>query len=145
MVRALLENAKSLSLLDKVVSADEMKTLKPDPALYAHAMRRLKHGDGAFWLVSSNPFDIIGAKTAGLRTAWVRRNAAVMFDPWSVEPDLVVPGLDQRRTVLEARFDRGVTKSGFPRGAFEGVLVDVQRFDFGFQGGGLESEFDRGA
>jgi len=69
VVRALLENAKLLSLLDDVVSADEMKTLKPDPALYAHAMRRLKHGDGAFWLVSSNPFDIIGAKTAGLRTA----------------------------------------------------------------------------
>jgi 2-haloacid dehalogenase len=95
VVRALLGNAKLSSLLDEVVSADEIKTFKPDPALYAHAMRRLKHGDGALWLVSSNPFDIIGAKTAGLRAAWVRRNAAAIFDPWGVEPDLVIPGLDQ--------------------------------------------------
>ena len=44
---------------------------------------------------------------------------------------------------LEARLGRGVTELGFPRVTFEGVLIDVKRFDFGFQGGGLESEFDR--
>jgi 2-haloacid dehalogenase len=64
-----LENAKFSSLLDEVVSAYEMKTLTPRPGTYAHAMRRLKHGNGAFWLISSNPFDIVGSKTAGLRTA----------------------------------------------------------------------------
>lgn len=95
VVRGLLENAKLLSLLDEVISADEMKTFKPDPALYAYASRRLKHVHGAFWLVSSNPFDIIGAKHAGLRAAWVKRDAAAIFDPWGVGPDLVVPGLDQ--------------------------------------------------
>ena len=48
-------------------------------------------------------------------------------------------------TVLQGRFCRGAIKSRFPRAAFEGVLVDVKRFDFGFQGGRLQSEFDRGA
>jgi 2-haloacid dehalogenase len=95
IVRSLLEKAKLLSLLDDIVSADEMKTFKPDPALYAHAVKRLTYGDGPFWLVSSNPFDIIGAKTAGLHAAWVRRSAGAIFDPWEVEPDRVVPGLDQ--------------------------------------------------
>ncbi|MBV8453751.1 MAG: haloacid dehalogenase type II [Deltaproteobacteria bacterium] len=97
VVRDLLENAKLLSLLDDVISADEVKTFKPDPALYAHAVQRLGLGQAAndVWLVSSNPFDIIGAKSAGLHTAWVRRDPSCVFDPWRVEPDLVMSGLDQ--------------------------------------------------
>jgi 2-haloacid dehalogenase len=94
-VRRLLEHAKLLRLLDDIVSADEVKTFKPARALYAHAVRRLGHAGRVLWLVSSNPFDILGAKSAGLRTAWVRRDARAVFDPWGVEPDLVVSGLDE--------------------------------------------------
>jgi 2-haloacid dehalogenase len=95
MVRAVLEHAKLAPLLDDVVSTDEVKTFKPDPATYAHAAQRLGQAAGAVWLVSSNPFDIIGAKSAGLLTAWVKRDRSATFDPWGVEPDLVVSGLDQ--------------------------------------------------
>lgn len=84
-----------LSLLDDVVSADEVRTFKPDPAVYSHAVQRLGHTANATWLVSSNPFDIIGAKNAGLRTAWVKRDPKAVFDPWGVEPDLVLSGLEQ--------------------------------------------------
>ena len=95
VVRGVLENAKLLPLLDDVVSADEVKSFKPDPAVYAHAVKRLGQSVNVFWLVSSNPFDIIGAQSAGLRTAWVRRDPSAVFDPWGVESDLVVSGLDQ--------------------------------------------------
>jgi hypothetical protein len=53
--------------------------------------------------VSTNPFDIIGAKSAGLRTAWVKRDPNVVFDPWGVEPDLVVSGLDQLAPLFGSR------------------------------------------
>jgi 2-haloacid dehalogenase len=100
VVRTVLENAKLLSLFDDVVSADEVKTFKPDPATYVHAVDRLGQTTGATWLVSSNPFDIIGAKTVGLRTAWIKRDPKAVFDPWGVEPDLVVPGIDQLAPLL---------------------------------------------
>jgi 2-haloacid dehalogenase len=95
VVRGVLEKAGLLPLLDDVVSADEVRTFKPDPAIYAHAVTRLGQTASSTWLVSSNPFDIIGAKNAGLRTAWVKRDTKAIFDPWGVEPDLVVSGLDQ--------------------------------------------------
>jgi 2-haloacid dehalogenase len=47
----------------------------------------------ATWLVSANAWDVIGAKAAGLRAAWVRRSADAVYDPWDLEPDLVVDTL----------------------------------------------------
>ncbi len=101
-VRGVLENAQLLSLLDDVVSADEVRTFKPDPAIYAHAVQRLGQTASATWLVSSNPFDIIGAKTARLRAAWVKRDPKAVFDPWGVEPDLVLSSLDWLAPLLGA-------------------------------------------
>jgi len=100
VIPGVLENAQLWPLLDDIVSADEMKTFKPDPSLYAHAARRLTQTGNTLWLVSSNPFDIIGAKIAGLHTAWVRRDARAVFDPWGVEPDLVVAGIDRLSALI---------------------------------------------
>jgi len=101
-VRGVLKSADLLELLDDVISADEVRTFKPDPAVYAHAVERLGRTASATWLVSSNPFDIIGAKTAGLRTAWVKRDPKAVFDPWGVEPDLVLSRLDQLAPLLKS-------------------------------------------
>ncbi len=95
VVRAVLDHANLLPLFDDIVSADEIKTFKPDPAIYTHAARRFGQSVNNLWLVSSNPFDIIGAKIAGLRTAWIRRDPRTVFDPWGIEPDLLLSGLDQ--------------------------------------------------
>jgi 2-haloacid dehalogenase len=94
-LHSILENASPRPLLEDVVSADEVKTFKPDPAIYAHAVERLGQSTRNTWLVSSNPFDVIGAATAGLHTAWVRRDPKAVFDPWGVEPDLVVSAIDE--------------------------------------------------
>lgn len=99
-IRALLTNAGVLTQLEDVVSVDDLRTFKPDPAVYAHLARRTEHALNETWLVSSNPWDVIGAKAAGLRAAWVKRRPDAIFDPWDVEPDLVVSGLDE----LPARF-----------------------------------------
>lgn len=95
VVREVLGNANVLPLLADVISADEVRTFKPDPTIYAHAIRRLNRGATTIWLVSSNPFDLIGAKAAGLRVAWIKRDPKAVFDPWGVELDLVVSALDQ--------------------------------------------------
>lgn len=92
-VRALLDHAGILPQLDGVVSVDDRQTFKPDPAVYDHLCQSVGSPANATWLVSGNPFDVIGAKAAGLNVAWVRRNPAAVFDPWGIEPDIVAEDL----------------------------------------------------
>lgn len=91
--RTLLDRAGVLPHLDGVVSVDDVKTFKPDPEVYRYLARRLERTTYETWLVSSNPFDIIGAKSAGIRAAWLQRDPDSQFDPWEIEPDLIAPDL----------------------------------------------------
>jgi len=92
-VRGLLDHAGVLPRFRKIVSVDPIRTFKPDPAVYKHLVAELRARREMVWLISSNPFDVIGAKACGLRTAWVQRDPKRIFDPWEFEPDLVVHGL----------------------------------------------------
>ena len=91
--RTLLDRAGILPHLQGVVSVDDLKTFKPAPEVYHYLVRRLGTDTSETWVVSSNPFDVIGAKAAGLMAAWIQRKPDARFDPWEIEPDLVVPGL----------------------------------------------------
>jgi 2-haloacid dehalogenase len=101
-IRALLANAGVLPLLEDVVSVDDLRTFKPNPEVYAYLARRTGCPPAETWLVSSNAWDVIGAKAAGLRAVWVKRQPDAVFDPWDVEPDVVVSRLDE----LPGRFAR---------------------------------------
>lgn len=94
-LRALLERAGILALLGGVVSVDGISSFKPDPEVYHYLCRSLDKPPSEVWLVSSNPFDIIGAKSIGLNAAWIKRNPDIAFDPWGIEPDLVVRDLQE--------------------------------------------------
>ncbi len=94
-LRALLERAGILPLLGGVVSVDDVSSFKPDPEVYHYLCRSLDRPPSEVWLVSSNPFDVIGAKSIGLNAAWVKRNPETAFDPWGIEPDLVVRDLQE--------------------------------------------------
>ncbi|EWH00285.1 haloacid dehalogenase [Halomonas sp. BC04] len=80
-VSTLLDQAGILDRFEAVISVDEVKRFKPDPAVYAHLRNRLEVAPGDTWLISSNPFDVIGARHAGLHAAWVRRSLDAPFDP----------------------------------------------------------------
>ncbi|RTR07091.1 haloacid dehalogenase type II [Halomonas nitroreducens] len=92
-VAGLLGEAGLLERFDDIVSVEEVKRFKPDPAVYAHLRHRLEVAPGDTWLISSNAFDVIGARHAGLHAAWVRRLPEAPFDPWGIEPDLTVADL----------------------------------------------------
>ncbi|ATJ83932.1 haloacid dehalogenase type II [Halomonas beimenensis] len=93
-VQGLLSRNELRDLFDDIVSVDEIKRFKPDPAVYFHLRQRVEASATETWLVSSNPFDVIGARHAGLHAVWVRRNPEAPFDPWGVEPDFTVADLD---------------------------------------------------
>ena len=92
-LRALLERAGILSYLDAVISVDDLKTYKPDPRVYRYLVERLGLPLQNTWLASSNGWDVIGAKAAGLRAGWIKRNPEDVLDPWGISPDLVASNL----------------------------------------------------
>jgi 2-haloacid dehalogenase len=86
----LLAHAGLDDSLDGIVSVHDVNSFKPDPAVYAHFIEQAGTSPDHTWLVSGNPFDIIGAHMSGWHTAWIRRNPAMQFDPWGIEPEVVV-------------------------------------------------------
>jgi len=102
-VQTLLERASILPHLDGVVSVDDLKTFKPDPKVYAYLAHRLDQPMQETWLVSSNPWDVIGAKSAGLKSAWLQRQPDKVFDPWEISPDLVVASIEELSKQLGKR------------------------------------------
>jgi 2-haloacid dehalogenase len=102
-VRGSLDHAGILPRFSKIVSVDPLRTFKPDPAVYEYLAIELRAEKEMIWLISSNPFDVIGAKACGLRTAWVQRDPKRVFDPWEFEPDAIVHSLTELKDVLEFR------------------------------------------
>lgn len=90
-VASLLENSGIGDYFKDVISTDEIKSFKPNPAVYAHFLRRAGATGSEAWLISGNPFDVIGAVSTGMRGAWVKRSETAVFDPWEIEPTAVVP------------------------------------------------------
>ena len=94
-VRGLLDQAGIAAYFEAVLSADTVATFKPDPAVYELARRAAGASEPEVCLVSGNPFDVIGAKAAGLKAAWVRRGSREVFDPWEYAPDITVSDLSE--------------------------------------------------
>ncbi len=94
-VRQLLEHAGIFHRFSSIVSVDAVKTYKPDPAVYKFLASETGAPKENVWLISSNPFDIVGANACGLKTAWVRRDPKRAFDPWEYQPDITVSGLGE--------------------------------------------------
>jgi 2-haloacid dehalogenase len=99
-VRGLLEHAGILARFTAIVSVDAIRTFKPDPAVYEYLAAQVQTEKAMVCLISSNPFDVIGAKACGLRTAWVQRDSRTMFDPWEFESDLHVHSLMELATSM---------------------------------------------
>ena len=92
-VETLLSTAGIRDVFHGVVSVDDLKSFKPNPAVYSHFLRRSGASGSTAWMISSNPFDVIGAVSAGMKAAWVRRSPEAIFDPWGIEPTMTVSSI----------------------------------------------------
>lgn len=101
-VRNLMRHAGIEKYLEAVVTTDEIKSFKPNPAVYAHFLRQAGACGSESWLISGNPFDVIGAISAGMRGAWVKRSDKAVFDPWEIQPTLTVGSIVELCEALEA-------------------------------------------
>lgn len=102
-VESLLVNDGIRDYFLGVVSVDEMKSYKPNPAVYSHFLRRSGAVGADAWLISSNPFDVIGAVSSGMRAAWIKRSPDAIFDPWGIEPTLTANSLVNIAELIEQK------------------------------------------
>ena len=100
MLDAVLTQSGLGGYFQHVISVEEVQAFKPSPRVYRHAAQRLSREPGEVCLVSSNPFDDIGAEAAGLRAAWVDRTGGI-FEADGEPPEIIVTSLSQLAAVLD--------------------------------------------
>jgi len=92
MLDAVVAHAGIGRHLRAVISVDAVRTYKPAPAVYALGPARLGIPAARLGFVSSNAWDVAGAKAFGFPVAWVNR-AGAPREELGVTPDLEVPDL----------------------------------------------------
>ena len=74
---------------DKIISVQTVGVFKPHPAVYRTAARILKSEPQELMMISSNTFDILGARACGFLAAWVKRHE-VPYEETPYQPTLIV-------------------------------------------------------
>jgi len=82
------------SFFAEVISANRVRTYKPSPRVYALGPEILHVPAREILFVSSNLWDVSGAKAFGYQVCWCNRLDEEM-DCWGFAPDFMVSRLDQ--------------------------------------------------
>lgn len=73
MIANSIEGSEALLSKAYLISVDHVRSFKPAPEVNRYLRNCLQGSslNGDLYLVSSNAFDLIGAKSAGLQAIWV--------------------------------------------------------------------------
>ncbi len=93
MLKRLVAHAGIGAFIETVVSVDEIGVYKPDPRGYAHVEKRLGLAREEILFVSSNGFDIAGAKAHGFHVARIERVPSERLRAELAEASVIDPAL----------------------------------------------------
>ncbi len=99
MLKAVVEHAGLREPFTHIISADEVCIYKPSPRVYQLVPRKIGAVPDSIGFVSSNPFDVNGAKSFGFWTCWVNRTGQV-WDALGFTPDVTVNRLTDLADIL---------------------------------------------
>lgn len=94
VAQAQLENAGLARFLEKIISVDEVKSLKPAAKVYHHGARIMGVAPEQTRLIAAHSWDVAGAMSAGCKAAFIARPGMVL-NPLFERPDIVEPDLLQ--------------------------------------------------
>ena len=94
MLAAAVTSSGLAPLLQHVLSVDAVKAYKPSPEVYALGPKALGIPVDDLLFVSSNAWDVAGAKAFGYRVAWCNRTNAPA-EELGLTPDYEITRLDQ--------------------------------------------------
>lgn len=73
MLNIAVKNSKIDSHIDSCLSADNLKIYKPHPAVYNLFLEKYNFNKNEILFISSNSWDVAGAKSFGFNVAWINR------------------------------------------------------------------------
>ena len=91
MLGALVKASGFDTLLDAVISVDARQIFNPSPEAYALIEQTLGLAPSDVLFVSSNPWDVCGAKAFGLSVAWIERVTPQAMAAACIKTELVAP------------------------------------------------------
>ena len=91
MLNDLVKNTGLDQVLDATISIDSERIFKPAPQAYTLIEKKLGVRPNEVIFVSSNPFDVAGAKSFGLNVAWIERVTPEAMARECAKTDLVAP------------------------------------------------------
>ncbi|GAC1431270.1 MAG: haloacid dehalogenase type II [Ktedonobacteraceae bacterium] len=94
MLSAIMQAAQLEPYFQSFISVDEIKIYKPSPKVYQLVAHKVQRPIGEIRLISSNPFDIIGARNAGMQATWINRSQG-LFDTLGERPTMVVATIEE--------------------------------------------------
>jgi len=94
VVSAQLRHAGLDASFEAVLSADEVRALKPRREAYELVARRSQVALGEVMLVAAHSWDVAGALAAGCRSAFVAR-PSMPLNPLGEQPEIVAPDLER--------------------------------------------------
>jgi 2-haloacid dehalogenase len=100
MLTAVVETAGLKGIFSEVISVDEVKSYKPNPAVYQLAVQKLRIDKTNIHFVSSNFWDSVGAKAFGFRTYWVNRSGG-SGEELGIAPDFTLGTLTDLLAAIE--------------------------------------------
>ncbi|EXJ85723.1 haloacid dehalogenase, type II [Capronia coronata CBS 617.96] len=91
------------SVFKDMITVDAVEVFKPAPEVYKYLAQRVdKVGqESSLWLVTANPFDVTGARAAGIQAAWVDRAGTGWQDKLGEGPTVVVRSLEEVADAVE--------------------------------------------
>ena len=93
MLDPLIENAGLADWFSEVLSIDDIGQFKPAPASYEYAVKKLGVEPHEVLFMSSNGWDISGAKNFGYQTAWINRKN-LPTEELGLKPDYIFSDLN---------------------------------------------------
>jgi len=89
MLDSMVEHAEIGDLVEDTISADEIRTFKPNADLYRHAAGRTGTPIQEIAHVTAGWFDVMGATHAGMQGVWVDRKGTP-WETFGTDPDLII-------------------------------------------------------
>jgi 2-haloacid dehalogenase len=93
-VTSQFEFAGIIQYFDRRISTEEVQAFKPDPRAYAHAIKAVNVAPSDVLMIAAHAWDLVGAKNAGMQTAFIRRPGATLY-PNADRPDHVAGSLTE--------------------------------------------------
>lgn len=96
--------AMGRELFTELVSTTSVQKFKPAPETYwnlAERVNKTRSQMGDMWLLSGNPFDVVGALSVGMKVAWIDRQGSGWND--SVKPEI-------RPTIIGRDLDQAISE-----------------------------------